>query len=85
MNALVQSLAAMSGLRDRDALDAALVRLVMEGTDSHLHSACLVRVVGEGDDRRCLVQACLERGAARVSRDVLWTDWTTLPLSLIHI
>lgn len=79
MNALVQSLAAMSGLRDRDALDAALVRLVMDGSDSHLESACLIRVVGEGEDRRCLVQARLERGQTQITHDLIWTDWTTLP------
>ncbi len=79
MNALVQSLAAMSGLRDRDALDAALVRLVISSSEGSLHSACLVRVVGEGDDRRCLVQARLEAGQTEVSRDPLWIDWTTLP------
>ena len=79
MNALVQSLAAMSGLRDRDALDAALVGLVIGSSEGTVHSACLVRVVGEGDDRRCLVQARLEAGQTQVSRDLIWTDWTTLP------
>ncbi|MDZ7919736.1 GGDEF domain-containing protein [Rhodoferax sp.] len=79
MNALVQSLAALSGLRDRDALDAALVRLVISSSEGAVHSATLVRVVGEGDDRRCLVQARLDAGQTQVSRDLLWTDWTTLP------
>ena len=79
MNALVQSLAAMSGLRDRDALDAALVRLVMSSSEGAVHSASLIRVVGEGDDRRCLVQARLDAGQTQISRDLLWTDWTTLP------
>ena len=79
MNALVQSLAALSGLRDRDALDAALVRLVLSSSEGAVHSATLVRVVGEGDDRRCLVQARLDAGQTQVSRDLLWTDWTTLP------
>lgn len=79
MNALVQSLAAMSGLRDRDALDAALVRLVIDSSEGAVRSATLIRVVGEGDDRRCLLQAHLEAGQTQVSRDLLWTDWTTLP------
>lgn len=79
MNALVQSLAAMSGLRDRDALDAALVRLVIDSSAGALHGACLIRVVGEGDDRRCLILARLDGPRAALSRDVLWTDWTTLP------
>ncbi len=79
MNALVQSLAAMSGLRDRDALDAALVRLVIDSSEGAIHSATLVRIVGEGDDRRCLVQARVEAGHTQVSRDLLWIDWTTLP------
>ncbi|MBX9818310.1 MAG: GGDEF domain-containing protein [Burkholderiaceae bacterium] len=79
MNALVQSLAAMSGLRDRDALDAALVRLVIDCSEGAVHSATLIRVVGEGDDQRCLLQAQLEAGQTEVNRDLLWTDWTTLP------
>lgn len=79
MNALVQSLAKMSGLRDRDALDFALVQLVLECSEGAVQSACMVRVVGEGDDRRCLTLARLEIGQDQPVRDVVWTDWTLLP------
>ncbi|WP_241463943.1 GGDEF domain-containing protein [Rhodoferax saidenbachensis] len=69
----------MSGLRDREALDAALVRLVISSGEGMVHSACLIRVVGEGDDRRCLVLARVDAASAPLSRDLLWTDWTILP------
>jgi diguanylate cyclase (GGDEF)-like protein len=44
-----------------------------------VHSATLIRLVGEGHDQRCLVQAHLDASQTQVSRDLLWTDWTTLP------
>lgn len=80
MNALVQSLAALIGLRDRDALDAELVRLVMSSIDGAVQCACLVRIVDDGDDKRCLTLARLEVGQTQVNRDLPWTDWTKLPL-----
>ena len=79
MNALVQSLATMSGLRDRDDLDAALVRLVVGNSDGIVRSASLARIVGEGDDRRFLVAAALDEGQSQIRRDPVWIDWTTLP------
>ena len=79
MNALVQSLAAMSGLRERDALDLALVQLVLECSAGAVESASLIRVVGEHEDRRCLVLAQLAQGQAQPVRDVIWTDWSLLP------
>jgi diguanylate cyclase (GGDEF)-like protein len=79
MNALAQSLAAMSGLRDRDALDAALVRQVVDNSASAITQATLVRVVGEGDDTRCLVMARCDVSTPQVHRDPPWTDWTRLP------
>jgi diguanylate cyclase (GGDEF)-like protein len=79
MNALAQSLAAMSGLRDRDALDAALVRQVVDNSAGAITHAKLVRVVGEGDDTRCLVLARCDGSGLDVQRDPPWTDWTQLP------
>ncbi|NBX21327.1 MAG: GGDEF domain-containing protein [Betaproteobacteria bacterium] len=79
MNALVQSLAALGGLRDRDALDTELVRLVLTNSGVNLQAANLIRVVGEGDDRRCLSLSALEQGQEKPSRDLLWSDWSLLP------
>lgn len=79
MNALAHSLAAMSGLRDRDALDAALVRQVVDNSAGCVTRAELVRVVGEGDDLRCLVLARCDTTGSEVHRDPPWMDWTQLP------
>jgi diguanylate cyclase (GGDEF)-like protein len=79
MNALVHSLATMSGLRDRDTLDFALVRLVLDCTEGAVRSAWLARVVGEGDERRCLTLARLAVGQSEPVRDVVWSDWSLLP------
>jgi len=79
MNVLVQSLAALGGLRDRDALDTELVRLVLTSAGVALEAATLIRIVGEGDERRCLRLADLQVGQAQPSRDVLWSDWSLLP------
>jgi len=79
MNALVQSLAALGGLRDRDALDTELVRLVLTSSGVDIQSANLIRVVGEGEDRRCLSLSALAVGQETATRDLLWSDWSLLP------
>ena len=79
MNVLVQSLAALGGLRDRDALDTELVRLVLTSSGVALEAATLIRIVGEGDERRCLTLAALQSGQTQPTRDVLWSDWSLLP------
>jgi len=79
MNALVQRLAALGGLRDRDALDTELVRLLLGSADIGLVSANLIRVVGEGEERRCLSLAALQSGQDSPKRDLLWSDWSLLP------
>ncbi len=78
MNALAHSLAAMSGLRDRDALDAALVRQVIDNSAGAISHAKLVRVIGDGDDLRCLMLARCDATAPEVHRDPPWMDWTQL-------
>lgn len=79
MNALVQRLAALGGLRDRDALDTELVRLLLGSAGIGVVSANLIRVVGEGDDSRCLSLAALQTGQESPKRDLLWSDWSLLP------
>ncbi len=79
MNALVQSLAALGGLRDRDALDTELVRLVLTNAGVPFRIASLIRVVGDGDERRCLTLAALQAGQDKPTKDVLWSDWGLLP------
>ena len=70
----------MSGVRDRDALDAAFVRLVLQTLGTGVQHVSLIRVVGEEDDRRCLVRARLHAGTDQVESDPVWQDWSELPL-----
>ncbi|WP_296511018.1 GGDEF domain-containing protein [Rhodoferax sp.] len=79
MNALVQSLATLGGLRDRDALDAEIVRLLVNSSGIDVLSVNLIRVVGEGDERRCLSLGALQSGQNQMTRDLLWSDWSQLP------
>lgn len=80
MKAFVHGMAALSGVRDRDALNAAFVRLVMQTVDGTVRQVALIRVVGEGADRRCLVCARLDAGSDAVGCDPIWQDWGDLPL-----
>lgn len=73
-------MAALSGVRDRDALNAAFVRLVMQTVDGSVCQVALTRVVGDGADRRCLVCARLDAGSDAVGCDPIWQDWSELPL-----
>ena len=80
MNAIVQSLAAMSGLRSRSALDAELLQLVIASGDGAVVSVSLVRLVGEEGGLRCVLQASLDVGESEVRRCALSGDLATLPL-----
>lgn len=79
MKTFADGLASMSGLRDRDALDFAFVRLVAGCASESIVSTSLMRVVGEGDDQRCLVRARLDAQMMQPQRDAAWMDWTLLP------
>ncbi len=69
----------MSGLRDREALDFSFVRLVADCASDGTVSTSLLRVVGEGDDQRCLACARLGAHMAQPECDAVWMDWTVLP------
>lgn len=79
MNALVQGLAALGGLRDRDTLDTELVRLVVLHAGLGVTRAELIRVLGDGDEQRCLALATMRHDQDQPTHDVLWSDWTQLP------
>lgn len=79
MKMLVEGLASMSGLRDREALDFAFVRLVANCASESIVLTSLLRVVGEDDDRRCLACARLDAQMAQPECDAVWMDWTALP------
>jgi diguanylate cyclase (GGDEF)-like protein len=60
-------------------LDAEIVRLLVNSSGIGVVSANLIRVVGEGDERRCLSLGALESGQEQPSYDLLWSDWSQLP------
>lgn len=79
MDVFVRGMAALSGVRDRDTLDAALVQTVLQTVAAAGGmEATLIRVVGEPDDRRCLVHARQREGSPAIDRDCVWRDWTEL-------
>jgi diguanylate cyclase (GGDEF)-like protein len=80
MKPMVEDLAKMSALRDRAALDAALVRLIAKHFQGVITSVWLLRVVADGQDKRCL--SCALHGVKNVhpERDSFWADWSVLPL-----
>lgn len=79
MKEIIEGLAGMSGLRDRDALDFELVRLIVEASGGTVTASTLILVVGDVSDQRCFTRAKLVKGATRPERDPIWIDWGTLP------
>ncbi|MEN9466854.1 MAG: hypothetical protein RL081_855 [Pseudomonadota bacterium] len=79
MKRLVKGLVGMSSLRDRDALDNALVQLVGEHSDTGMEAVRLVRIVGETIDPRCLTLTTWGGQSAVREQDMVWADWSLLP------
>ncbi len=79
MRNLVKALADLSSLRDREALDFALVKLLMAFVDCPLEAVRLLRVVGELGDQRWRNCASLGAGQEIPSKDRVWVDFNTLP------
>lgn len=79
MTPLIDDLSSMCALRDRSALNVALVELVMRHFHASVRSAWLLRIVVDGKDRRCL--SCAIQGVENVHpvRDSFWADWSVLP------
>jgi len=78
MSDLVHQLADLSSLRDREALDFALVRLLATAVPNPLEAVRLLRVVGELGDQRWQNCATLLAGQEAPSRDRVWVDFHTL-------
>ena len=80
MNRLVNGLVAMSSLRDRTALDNAVVQLVVDCCGDGVESVTLVSIVGESGDPRCLTLADWRRQSVPRPSDTALGDWSSLPL-----
>jgi diguanylate cyclase (GGDEF)-like protein len=79
MEEIVNQLADLSGLRDRYALDDAVVRLVFLFGKSSVKATRLLRLVGEGEDLRCLTRAEFDSKKMAPARLAAWKDWRDLP------
>lgn len=79
MLALLRGLEHLCSLRDRDALDSALVTLVQRFGENQLHAARLIRLVGNEGDLRCLIRAEQSYAKLAHAETPAWTDWVDLP------
>lgn len=77
MSQLVDKLADLTGLRDRDALDLALVTAIHELLQPQVAAIC--RVVGEAGNERWLTTAQMDAGQETPTFDSAWSDLLTLP------
>ncbi len=79
---VVEHLAELTGLRDRDQLDVTLVGALQDLVRPD--ALAIYRCVGDTDQRRWLTRARLARGEVAASADPLWADINTLPLLAAH-
>jgi len=79
MQQLLDDLADLSGLRDRDALDFALVQLLRTSVLGDHGAVRLVRAIGQGEAQHWLIRAQVHSSDDAPTRDVVWADWSHLP------
>ena len=79
MKNTIDRLAHLSGLRDREKLDFALVLLLREVVGDAHCSARLIRLAGVRSETRWQVAASLAAGAQEPLRERAWVDWESLP------
>lgn len=79
MNKLLNDLANLSGLRDRQEMDFALVKMMVNSSQWRLGSTRLVRAVGPLGDQHWLTLASLDAKQSSPYRDQFWFDGSTLP------
>lgn len=79
MNGIVEAIAELSSLRDREALDFALVMLLRQHLSTPVETIRVVALAGEAGDQRWLTGACLLAGQTEPTRDRVWVNFNTLP------
>ncbi|MCM0608769.1 MAG: GGDEF domain-containing protein [Ideonella sp. WA131b] len=77
MSNVVDHLAELTGLRDRDVLDVTLVSALRDLLCPRL--AAIYRVVGEAPGQRWMTRARLAEGDVSAQTDSLWADLSELP------
>ena len=78
-NQILSALARLSALRERDALEDALVELVRRDLVPASTAVRLVRTIGEPNDQRWQVRASFTQALDTTERDHVWADWSKLP------
>jgi diguanylate cyclase (GGDEF)-like protein len=79
MKKLLRDLSYLSGLRDRQAMDFALVKLIGQSDLWHFSAVRLVRAVGPPDDQHWVALGRLDHQQDIPERDQFWFDPATLP------
>lgn len=79
MNVLLTGLATLSGLRDRQAMDFTLVKLMLSTELWQFSSVKLLRAVGPLNDQHWLTLAQCTSSQAEPSHDQVWLDISALP------
>lgn len=82
MTELVEKLADLTALRDRDALDIALVSAINELLKPQ--SAAIYRVVGDTDNERWLTTAQMDADQVTPTSDSAWSELDLLPRMSEH-
>ena len=79
MKKLLRDLSFLSGLRDRQAMDFALVKLIAQSDLWQFSVVRLLRAVGPPDDQRWLTLGKMDGQHNQPERDQFWFDVSTLP------
>jgi diguanylate cyclase (GGDEF)-like protein len=79
MNLLLSGLAKLSGLRDRQAMDFALVKLIRSTDLWQFSMVRLLRAIGPSENQHWLTLASLGLAQTEPERDHIWLDLTGLP------
>ena len=78
MPQLIEHLAELTGFRDRDRLDASVVRAINDVF--HPHAVGIYRSIGDSGADRWLSRARMTRGETAPAADIVGTDVSALPL-----
>lgn len=84
IHSVLSALARMSALRERDAMEEALVEMVRRDIVPGCDAVRLVRAIGEPGQQHWQVRASFALTLDTSERDHVWADWSRLPLLADH-
>lgn len=70
----------LTALRDRDALEEALVRMLQKQVFAASEAVRLVRLIGETGKQHWQVRAAIDSKTHALERDNVWAKWSHLPV-----